>query len=235
MELHIIGCDGSYPGANGATSGYLLKLNDGRRYLLDCGSGVLSKLMALMDPAELSGILLTHWHNDHAADLLVMRYYLMLHGASLPLYAPITADPIRTLCDCPQFELRDISQGLVDGDLEVDTLPTHHPVACYALRFSHQGKRFVYSGDSGPCDDLAQFSHGCDLLLCDASFLHEEWHEALPHMSALQVGELGKRAAVKRLMLTHCPPSGDAEMLRAEAATAFPGCERAEAGRRYRL
>lgn len=235
MELHIIGCDGTYPSANGATSGYLVHAGEGQSYLMDCGSGVMSKLMALMDPAELRAILLTHWHNDHAADLLVLRYYLMLHGLRLPLYAPLTDDPLRALCDCPQFELRDIAQGLEDGGLQVEAFRTPHPVVCYALRLSQNGRHFVYSGDSGPSEELEAFSSGADLLLCDASFQHQNWHDQLPHMSALQAGEMAMRAGVKRLMLTHCPPSLDAETLRLEAAQAFPGCESAKAGERHRL
>ena len=73
MDLMVIGCDGTYPSANGACSGYLVRAGDAR-ILMDCGSGVMSKLMALMDPARLSAVILTHWHNDHASDMLVLRY-----------------------------------------------------------------------------------------------------------------------------------------------------------------
>lgn len=235
MELHVIGCDGTYPSAHGATSGYLLRTDAGNSYLMDCGSGVLGKLMALMNPAELSAILLTHWHNDHAADLLVLRYYLMLHGASLPLYAPISQDPLRALCDCPQFELRDLAGGIREEGLSVKTLLTHHPVSCYALRVEADGKSFVYTGDSGPHEPLEAFCQGVDLLLCDASFLHAQWREELPHMSALQAGELAQRAGVRRLLLTHCPPSMDAGLLREEAERAYPGAESAVAGTCYSL
>lgn len=94
MDLRVIGCDGSYPSANGACSGYLVQHED-NAILLDCGSGVLSKLMALTDPAKLKAIIITHWHHDHASDLLVLQYYLLIHQKTLIIYAPLDDNPLK--------------------------------------------------------------------------------------------------------------------------------------------
>ena len=107
MDLMVIGCDGTYPSANGACSGYLVRAGDAR-ILMDCGSGVMSKLMALMDPARLSAVILTHWHNDHASDMLVLRYYLQIHKRKLAVYAPLEQHPLMRLCEGSEFILRDI-------------------------------------------------------------------------------------------------------------------------------
>ena len=65
MKLHVIGCYGPYPNAGGAASGYLLE-HEGRALLMDCGAGILGKLMNLWDPAALECVLLSHLHFDHA-------------------------------------------------------------------------------------------------------------------------------------------------------------------------
>ena len=43
MKITIIGCRGAYPEQNQATSGYLIETSK-TKVLLDCGSGVLSKV-----------------------------------------------------------------------------------------------------------------------------------------------------------------------------------------------
>ena len=61
MRLHVLGCHGPYPCAGGATSGYLVE-RDGKALLMDCGSGVMGRLMEKWDPAALSCVLLSHLH-----------------------------------------------------------------------------------------------------------------------------------------------------------------------------
>lgn len=235
MELYILGCDGTYPSANGATSGYLLDCGEQGRILLDCGSGVLSKLIALTDPARLKAIVLTHWHNDHAADLLVLRYHLMLRHVSLPLYAPVGLDPLRPLVEGPEFVLHELSEGFVLDGITLDALSVPHPVEAYAVRIRAGDKELVYTGDTSVHPPLERFCRHADLLLCDATFLRDEWHQELPHMSAEQAAELAKAAQVKHLLLTHCPPSTDSKQLLKEAQAVYPQAESAQAGRWYSL
>ena len=97
MDIHVLGCHGPFPGANGATSGYLL-VSGGHRLLIDCGAGVLGKLAAKMDPAALDGVLLSHLHYDHMSDALVLQYQLQAAGKRLPLFVPPEdASPQRAL------------------------------------------------------------------------------------------------------------------------------------------
>lgn len=82
MNVTVLGKYGPYPKAGGAASGYLLSAG-GNRILLDCGSGVFSRLISLCPPEELSAVLLTHLHADHSSDLGVMNYYLQRLGREL--------------------------------------------------------------------------------------------------------------------------------------------------------
>ncbi len=235
MELVILGCDGSYPGANGATSGYLLNCGNAGSVLLDCGCGVLPRLMALMDPARLQAIIITHWHNDHACDLLTLRYYLLINKLKLKVYAPSETNGLRQLCEGPEFEFVDLAQGFTFADVSVSALRVNHPLPAYAIKIEQGDKRFVYTGDTSRCNTLISFCKEVDMLLCDATFTAAQWHENMPHLSAEMAGQLGTDAAVKRLLLTHCQPGSDSRSLLDEAKTLFPGSIWAKQGGRYSL
>ena len=229
MDLMVIGCDGTYPSANGACSGSLVREGEAR-ILMDCGSGVMSKLMALMDPAKLSAVILTHWHNDHASDMLVLRYYLQIHKRKLLVYAPQEQHLLMQMCEGSEFILRDIRDlAEIDG-IRIETQPVSHPVAAYAIRLSHEGKTMVYTGDTNRWEPLVEFCTEADALICDATFHSDEWHERLPHLTAAQAAELGKQAAVKRLILTHVQPGSDAQSLTREAQAVYHASEPAKPG-----
>lgn len=225
MKLHVLGCHGPFPCAGGATSGYLLE-HEGRTLLMDCGAGVLGKLMAIWDPAALEGVLLSHLHFDHASDMLVLRYYLEKTGKTLPVYVPKEdQSPFRQLLALPAFQVQPYPESLGIMGLTVTTLPVRHPVPCRALRITDGAHTLVFTGDTNACPGLSAFAAGADVLLADAAFLSSEWGENKPHMSARMCGEVAKEAQVKRLYLTHLTPGHAPETMAAEARQVFPGAE----------
>lgn len=232
MELMVIGCDGSYPSANGACSGYLVKHGEDT-ILLDCGSGVLSKLMSLMDPAKLKAIIITHWHNDHANDLLVLQYYLLIHQKTLVVYAPLNDHPLKNLCAGEELDIRDIHEVTNIGAIQVEVTPAAHSLPAYAVKLSYDGKSIVYTGDTNRWENLVPFCQGADLLVCDATFLKEQWHEELPHLTARQAALLGKESEAKQLLLTHFQPGSDGNSLLAQAREVLPSSLAAKAGEWY--
>ncbi len=225
MRLHVLGCHGPWPCAGGATSGYLIEQGE-QTLLMDCGAGVLGKLLALCDPAALSGVLLSHLHADHASDLLVLRYYLESRGVSLPVYVPgEDASPLRVLLSCPALQIAPYPDSLSLAGLRVTTLPVRHPVPCRALRLTDGEKTLLYTGDTNDCPGLAAFARGADALLADAAFLEAEWKETLPHMSAARAARLAAEAGAKSLYLTHLPTRHAPETLAAEAKKIFPAAQ----------
>ena len=88
MKLTILGKYGPYPAAGGACSGYLIE-QGGNHVLIDCGSGVLSRLQQVCKIHDLSAIVLSHLHSDHMADMLVLRYALEIGKArGILVWAP---------------------------------------------------------------------------------------------------------------------------------------------------
>jgi ribonuclease BN (tRNA processing enzyme) len=222
MKLHILGCHGPYPPAGGATSGYLIE-NHGKLLLMDCGAGVMGRLMRLCDPAELAGVLLSHLHFDHASDLLVMRYYLEIAGKTLPVYVPPEDEtPFLGLLCAPAFEVRPYPETLEIMGLTVTTLPVRHPVPCRALRLTDGEKTLVFTGDTNDCPGLDAFARNASVLLADAAFLTNEWTDQKPHMSAAGAARLAVEAEAKTLYLTHLPVRHAPETLEKEAKAIFP-------------
>ena len=87
LSITVLGASAVRPNPGGACSGYLVSSN-GQRYLVDCGTGVASRLQQVMEPADLTGILISHAHPDHILDLVALRYGF-LYGPSRRPAAPI--------------------------------------------------------------------------------------------------------------------------------------------------
>jgi ribonuclease BN (tRNA processing enzyme) len=110
------------------------------------------------------------------------------------------------------------------GGLEIAFGLAEHQVLTLVVSLFANGRKLVYSADTGPGGDLAALASGADLLLCEATFQGEQGAAAWPyHLSASGAGALARAAGVGRLLLTHLNPMLDPERSVAEAAAAFAG------------
>ena len=238
MKLHLLGVNGPYPASGGATSGYLLEAGDSL-FQFDLGSGVLSRLTALMPPEELTALFLTHWHFDHAADLPVLMYRLQALNATLPVYAPVDeASALRKIVrDAEYFDLTDVAPGdtLTLGDAQIRVGEARHPVPAVGYRVLQGGKTLGYTGDTNTLPGLADFYHGCDLLLADGLFPRENWAEDRPHLSAELAARLAAEAEASSLIITHLNPVFSPRLLLEEARSVFPAVRVAETGAVFAL
>ena len=229
MRLTVLGCNGPYPEAGGACSGYLIKAGD-TRILLECGSGSLAFLAALTEPEKIDGIVLSHLHYDHMSDLLPLSYRFAMTGKRVKVYAPCAPENVRAMLDCPAYEWCDITGGGQIGEARFTAAPVRHPVPSFAVRFEHKGKVLCYSGDTNTCDTLALFAKNADLFLCDACFTDALWNSSLPHLSARKAAQVARASGVKRLMLTHFRPDISKETLLKEAETVYKNVCLAQVG-----
>jgi ribonuclease BN (tRNA processing enzyme) len=233
LQLTVLGCHSPYPPIDGAGPGYLLTAGE-VRVLLDCGSGVVSKLGQYMDVrrGDLAAVVLSHLHADHFCDLLVLRYARMLGMArgvatALSVYCP--AEPVVERAVIPFREVLAVHHideqfrfGL--GAMNFSFYRTKHVYPCYAVRVEAGRSSLVYTGDTEWDEGLVEFAARADVLLAEASFTEQGKGENLAqHMSARECGLLAEQARVGKLILTHLPPHGDSAELLAEARAAFCG------------
>lgn len=233
MKLHILGVNGPFPESRGATSGYLLEAGEALLQL-DLGSGVLAALTALTAPESLTALLVSHWHYDHVADIPVLMYRLEAEHTVLPVYGP--ADPASPVCalvaSSPCFAFTEVSPGqqLDLSGVSVRVAAARHPVPAVGWRFSYGGRVFGFTGDTNTLPSLAEDFRGCDTLLADSLFPHEDWTEGKPHLSAKLAALLAEEAGVGKLVLTHHSPFLPASLRLPEALAVHSDTVSAEAG-----
>jgi ribonuclease Z len=86
-----------------------------------------------------------------------------------------------------------------------------------------RGRRIVVAGDSAPCEMTRAVAHRADLLVHEATFMHEDLARAQEtgHSTARQAAMLAADAEVELLALTHVSTRYPVGPLREEARAAF--------------
>jgi ribonuclease BN (tRNA processing enzyme) len=153
---------------------------------------------------------------------------VLASGASMATAAP-AMDPIEI---CPLDE---------NGVRVSAILVQHAPVfPAFAYRFDTPSGSVVFSGDTGPCDNVVRIAEGADYLVhevIDLDFVRARVaklpnrdniinHLTESHTSPEDAGRIAARAGVKTLVLSHLVP-GDSEIpeeqWEARARSAYDG------------
>jgi ribonuclease BN (tRNA processing enzyme) len=248
MRLTVLGCAGSFPGAESACSAYLVEAQ-GFGLLIDFGSGALSALQRYAGLDAVDAIVLTHLHPDHMLDacpfVVVRRYAPDGPKPPVPTYAPLgAAERISAAYSADNEPVDDVftfyalQPGTFPiGPFTVTADRVNHPVETYGLRIEQGGRVLAYSSDTAPCDPLVRLAAGADLFLCEASYLDGGQNPPGLHLTGSQAGEAAAKADVGRLLLTHLVPAWGSEAATVEAACAtFAGpVEVVRPGSRYDL
>jgi ribonuclease BN (tRNA processing enzyme) len=232
MKLTVLGFWGAYPEKQEATAGYLLQTKE-LNLLIDCGSGVLAQLFRYIPIEKLDAVILSHYHHDHVADLGCLQYATMISnrlgkketGEPLPIYGHTQSKFYSKLT----YKGFTVGRGIKHGGsinlkgLKVDFLPTVHEEYNLAMKFECDGKRFVYTGDTGNTKALIPFLKGSDLVLTETSLYANQSGQMKGHLTSKEAGQLAESAGVKQLLLTHFPHYGDIMTLESEVRGVFEG------------
>jgi ribonuclease BN (tRNA processing enzyme) len=246
MRVTVVGCAGSFPGADSASSCYLLEA-EGFRLVIDLGNGALGALQRHVGLGEIDAICLSHLHADHCFDLHPYRIVQeFIPGGPLPpipVFGPAgTAERLAMLRGTggnDRLSERLILETLTSGTREIGpfritTAHMNHPIETFGFRVEYDGWSAVYSADTGESETLVKLARNADLLLCEASFLDEPGNPADVHLSAREAGEHAAKADAGELVLTHLVAWNNKDATLAEAAAAFRGpLSLAAAGRAY--
>jgi ribonuclease BN (tRNA processing enzyme) len=249
VRITVLGKSPSWQDADGACSGYLVQEGE-FALLLDCGNGVFSKLRRFRNYVEIDAVLISHLHSDHFFDLIPFGYALTYAprqqpvpvdgwlGTSEParpeLYAPMGAtDVFRQVMAAwgkedlieSAFRLHeyDAPDPLTIGPFAVRFCEVPHYTRTNAVELRAGVGRFTFSADCSPNDELVEFARDTDLLLVEATLPRPERTGVRGHLTAREAGEHGRRAAARKLVLTHFSDELDARVLRVEACEGYGG------------
>lgn len=213
MKLTILGSATPFPRRDNPCSGYLLS-DDESTILLDCGSGVFAALLEHVDPNELAGVWVSHLHPDHFADLPALANWALNtpNAKKISVLGPegwdrrmnyfLSGDAESEVCGSI-FDIGHISDGQTVklGQFNLLSRAVHHSVTGYGVRITNAGKSFAYSGDTGPCDALADLASEVDLFLCEAGVESQSEY----HLTSKQACDTAIAAEARALILTHVP------------------------------
>jgi ribonuclease BN (tRNA processing enzyme) len=220
VKLTVVGCSPAWPNPGGAQSGYLLEGSG--RLLLDCGAGVLARLRELEPWPRIDAIAITHFHLDHFGDL-VPWVWGALFGPGRDVPKPELWLPPGGMAELEElgehlgrrdmfadaFSCREYASGEPFRAAGFDVTPMrllHYHLFTSGFRVARDGAVLAYSGDSGPCPQLAELGRDADLFVLEATLL-----EARPeggtrgHLTAAEAIDAFQKSGAHRLLLTHRP------------------------------
>lgn len=239
MELVTVGTGTVAPSPHRVAACHWVERGD-LRILLDCGPGALHRLAEFGLPwQQITHVVVTHFHADHFGEL-PMLVFALRHAVEPPRREPLVIlGPVGTvrlvkalaqgfgswLLD-PGFpigvlDVRDGEPFPLSADVNLETCHVPHTQESVAVGVTAPEGRLVYTGDTGPSDDLARWATGCDLLLAECSL--PEARAIDMHLTPERAGELARDAGAARLVLTHFYPQVETSDPARGARTRFSG------------
>lgn len=179
-----------------ATGGMLIKLDD-TFFSLDPGPGALVSIFKHgIDPINLHGIIASHRHLDHTADINVLIEAMTLGGIKKQgqVFAPtdaINTDPVilKYLRGYPEeiVSLQPDANYKINNLPFTTSMPLHHgPAETYGFIFHGYNNSVGYIPDTNYFPELADFFH-CDILIISMLRLERSpfLHLAVPDVEKL--------------------------------------------------
>lgn len=205
-SLRVYVCGSASPLGMGQAQACIAVVTPEHFYLIDSGAGSTDNINRLGLPMNrLQGLLLTHFHSDHIAEIYEVNLGSWVQARPQPLtvYGPQGVDEVTNAVNAGYrqdriyrtghhgadllppalgvLEHKTIAPGVIleDGDLTISAYVAEHPPIEPAVgyRFDYRGRSVVISGDSNVNGDTLKIVDGADLLLHDAL--------SLPTVSAL--------------------------------------------------
>ena len=239
MRLTTVGTGTAAPSRGRVQSGHLIETG-AIRLLMDCGSGIATRLADLgIAWQEITHLAITHCHADHIVDLPTLLY-AWRYGQLPPRSRGLDIiGPVGTLRLLSRFagvfgegllslgyplSVREVSPGdqVVLGDgVTVRCTKVPHTDESVAYSVEGRGRRVVYTGDTGPDATLGPWAAGCDVLLAECSL--PDSMAMATHLTPSQCGTLGAAAQPGVLALTHFYPPVEDVDIRGEVGRQFGG------------
>ena len=196
-SLRVYVCGSASPLGMGQAQACIAVVTPEHFFLIDSGAGSTDNISRLGLPtSELDGVLLTHFHSDHIAEIYEINLNSWVQGRPQPLtiYGPQGVAEVTNGVNATYRQDRihrtghhgedllppalgvlahkTIVPGIIfeDGDLKITAYLAEHPPIHPAVgyRFDYRGRSVVISGDSNVTSETLKIVDGADLLLHDA-------------------------------------------------------------------
>ena len=209
MRLTFLGTGSAIPSER-VQSGLLV---EDEELVLDCGVGVMHNLgRSRVRIDDVGDFLLTHAHLDHVNDLpAILKADWLLGRESINVYGPPgTAETVNGLLDAYDYlkqktnvEIEEFEPGdsFEVAGRSIETFPTQHSVPSTAYRVDDA---FVYSGDTEPVEEIAEFADDSDVLVHECSF--PDGMEMSNHTHPSELARVVEGCSVNRVYMTHLFP-----------------------------
>ena len=223
LRLTVLGNASAAPHLDSPAAGFLVEW-EATRVLLDVGQGVVRALQDVMNPFDLTAVVVGHMHADHYLDLAGLRYLFPWGEPAehpLPVHLPpggrVRLDALATAIservgffdDAYAIREYDPTEPLRIGPLTITFSRGRHYVPAWALDLvAPDGARLVYTGDTGPSDSVTDFACDADLLLVEAALrLASHDDEERGHLTVDEAIDLARRAHARSARIVHYAPS----------------------------
>jgi ribonuclease BN (tRNA processing enzyme) len=200
-------------------SGYLV-FSAETNILLDCGATTLTSLKRQgVSAGAIDTILISHLHGDHFAGIpFLLLEYTYAEPRTKPLMIagpPGTEERVRMLFQATYrdlsarplpftMEFREMLPGKQRhfGSVKVEPFLVPHQEHDISLGLSVylDGRKIVYSGDTGWTESLLAHSQDSDLFICECCFFETRLSY---HLDYPRLAENRERFGSKRTILTH--------------------------------
>jgi ribonuclease Z len=164
FELTILGATSATPVVGKHPTAQVLNYND-QLYLIDCGEGTQVQLLRYeLRFSRINHVFISHLHGDHYLGLmgLLFTMHLQKREATLYLYAPRGLDEIilthlkygksvlNFSIEFHAFEGNKVELLLDNEELNVQTIPMNHGIACCGFLFREKPKKLNINKEKLP-------------------------------------------------------------------------------------
>jgi len=220
LRLIFLGTNGWFSTKAGLTVCALLETPE-RYIVLDAGEGLQHLGKYAKDLNKPVDLYLSHFHLDHTIGLHILplfryrkqfRIFVQKGGKkSLEglLKHPYTATQKELWLKLSIHELHQ-GENDVGGDYLVFAAPLKHADPCWGYRFEigaekeKRKKTVAYCTDTGPCPSFEKLAAGADALITECTLLPGMPSPAFwPHLSPDAAAKIARKAACRKLYLTH--------------------------------
>jgi len=223
MKLRVLGSAGAEL-PNFRPPAFLIDDN----LLLDAGT--IGAVLTEEEQWKLQHLFITHSHLDHirgipalADNIIIKNLQHTITVHAIPEVVTAMQNhlfnniiwPDFTVIPNPEtpvisFEMIDVGRDYTIGDYRIRAIPVNHTVPAVGYRVCQGATTLLYSGDTGPTDEIWRYADGIDALIVEVSFPNSMESLALltKHLtcSLLKI-ELDKiKVLPKRIFITHPKP-----------------------------